>query len=92
MNTINAPALQSGKTLQIVVEIDGTICFVHDDELADLLDEGQSTLKRASHIEPDEHGQWFADLSPVDGETLGPFRLRGDALEAEKQWLHMNRL
>jgi hypothetical protein len=42
---------------------------------------------RASLVEPDEEGRWWADLSPVDGPLLGPFRQRSQALDAEEEWL-----
>lgn len=48
--------------------------------------------ERASHVEPDEFGAWFADLSPVAGPTLGPFALRSEALAAEAEWIENNRL
>ena len=51
---------------------------------------GQISIKRASHVEPDDDGQWLADLSPVDGPTLGPFPKRTDALAAEVDWLQNN--
>ena len=56
-------------------------------ETIDLHALGCSTVSRASHVEPDRHGRWFADLSPVDGPLLGPFRRRSEALAAEERWL-----
>ena len=56
-------------------------------EQIDLAALGELEIHRASHLEPDESGQWWADLSPVDGPTLGPFTRRSVALEAECQWL-----
>jgi hypothetical protein len=41
-------------------------------------------------VEPDAHGQWWADLSPVRGPTLGPFGIRSRALAAEMAWLEQN--
>jgi len=38
-------------------------------------------------VEPDEQGQWSAELSPVQGPILGPFDLRSHALAAETAWL-----
>ena len=35
---------------------------------------GTLAIKRASHVEPDGLGRWHADLSPVGGPFLGPFR------------------
>jgi hypothetical protein len=48
---------------------------------------GRVRIERASHVEPDDEGLWFADLGPVGGPVLGPFALRGDALAAEVTWL-----
>ncbi|MHB8866446.1 MAG: hypothetical protein ACYC6N_29010 [Pirellulaceae bacterium] len=39
-------------------------------------------------MEPDPPGRWHADLSPVGGPVLGPFRWRADALQAECCWLN----
>ncbi len=80
------------KTLQIVVETNGDLRFLHDDDLAPLFDEGTVSIERASHVEPDARGLWFADLSPVGGPRLSGFALRGEALQAEARWLHENRL
>lgn len=56
-------------------------------ETIDLQTLGTMTIERASHVEPDADGQWWAELSPVDGPTLGPFSRRTDALAAEQGWL-----
>jgi hypothetical protein len=42
---------------------------------------------RASHVEPDDVGDWYADLEPVGGPKLGPFKTRRMALAAEIDWL-----
>ena len=74
----------------LTVEEDGRLRFVYDDDLVDLLDEGDSTVRRASHVEPGEGG-WYADMTPSDGgPVLGPYRLRCDALTAELAWLRKN--
>jgi hypothetical protein len=48
---------------------------------------GPLTITRASHVEPDQQGCWWADLEPVQGPKLGPFNTRTQAIEAETQWL-----
>ncbi len=72
--------------LQMVVGTDGTVCFVYS-ELINLASLGPVQIHRASHVEPDEQGRWWADLSPVRGPALGPFHLRSDAVAAEVGWL-----
>ena len=72
---------------EITIRPDGSLQFIWDDELADLLDQGQGRVSRASHVEPNVHGQWEADLAPVGGPVLGPFRLRQQALDEEVAWL-----
>lgn len=56
-------------------------------EAIDLAALGAVAIRRASHVEPDAEGQWFADLSPAGGPMLGPFTMRSQALDAEQRWL-----
>jgi hypothetical protein len=49
-------------------------------------------VKRASHVEPDRNGKWVADLAPVGGPQLGPYRLRQEALSAEVAWINKHHL
>jgi hypothetical protein len=80
---------------------DGTVHFIYDDALAGLLGEGSSQVARASHVEPtaehDENGRptgntvWYADMAPVGGPMLGPFKLRETALAEEVAWLEKTR-
>jgi hypothetical protein len=56
-------------------------------EAIDLTCLGLSSIARASHVEPDEDGRWWADLAPMQGPKLGPYRLRSAALDAEQKWL-----
>lgn len=53
---------------------------------------GRQNIFRASHVEPDQDGAWWADLAPVAGPKLGPFKLRSAALAAESSWLEANHL
>lgn len=76
----------------IIVKPGGRIELIYTDDLNFLLSEGQARIERASHVEPDARGQWYADLSPVQGPVLGPFTLRQQALDAEVAWLEANRL
>ena len=72
--------------MQVVVQPTGTIRCLYDESI-DLSTLGQLTIRRASHVEPDANGQWFADLNPMDGPILGPFPRRSDALTAESHWI-----
>jgi hypothetical protein len=56
-------------------------------EAIDLRALGALSIQRASHVEPDSNGQWWADLAPSGGPRLGPFANRSDALQAEAIWL-----
>ena len=72
--------------MQLVIDASGTLRCVYDEQI-DLAAIGAMTISRASHVEPDEHGQWGADLALVGGPSLGPFDQRSQALAAEQQWL-----
>jgi hypothetical protein len=51
---------------------------------------GNVRIERASHVEPDVDGNWWADLAPSNGPVLGPFTHRSQALQAEHDWLTAN--
>jgi hypothetical protein len=72
--------------MQIVVQPDGSVCTLYD-EAIDLAALGQLTIRRASHVEPDEFGSWWADLALVGGPRLGPFDRRSLALTEERIWI-----
>jgi hypothetical protein len=74
----------------IEVRPDGSLKMLYDDSLKGLMAQGNTEVKRASDVEPDGKGGWTADLARVGGPVLGPFALREEALEAEKQWLWNN--
>lgn len=75
--------------MQIVIEAGGNVRCIYA-ETIDLTALGQTTINRASHVEPDNTGQWWADLNPVNGPRLGPFSLRSEALQAEQAWLEQH--
>lgn len=75
----------------LVVDRRGTVRCLYT-EAIDLLTLGSLSIRRASQVEPDDQGQWWADLSPVAGPCLGPFALRSEALAAEEAWLQTHRL
>ncbi len=72
--------------MQLMINPNGSVRCVYD-ETIDLPTLGPLEIRRASHVEPDERGQWIVDLSPVSGPVLGPFAHRSQALTAERQWL-----
>ena len=75
--------------MQIIIAPGGVVRCVYGEEI-DLAAIGNPTISRASHVEPDQHGRWLVDLSPVSGPTLGPFNHRSEALAAEHSWLDSN--
>ena len=72
--------------MQLLIDPKGQVRCVYD-ETIDLAVFGRLHIARGSHVEPDERGQWLADLAPVSGPTLGPFASRSQALAAERSWL-----
>ena len=77
--------------MELVVGCDGGVKCIYDEAL-DLRELGKLQITRASHLEPDRDGFWWADLGPVDGPVLGPYRNRTEALGAERGWLLAARL
>ena len=75
--------------MDVVITPDGTVTTLYT-ELLDLAALGAMNIARASQVEPDDRGQWFAQL--IDGPTLGPYPRRSDALAAEVEWLTAHRL
>ncbi|MGL6195478.1 MAG: hypothetical protein ACRC2T_11725 [Thermoguttaceae bacterium] len=73
--------------MEIHINQTGTVSYVYN-ELVDLSPLGKTQIKRASYVEPDDTGKWFADLSPVQGPVLGPFFMRSEAVQAEVAYLH----
>ena len=75
--------------MELIFESSGSARCVYSDTLP-LASIGRLRIERASHVEPNDKGEWIADLSPVSGPTLGPFSKRADAIAAEVQWLRDN--
>ena len=73
----------------VVIDPTGTVTTLYT-ELLDLAALGTQSIARASHVEPDAAGHWFANI--VDGPRLGPFSRRSEALAAEVAWLTAHRL
>jgi len=72
--------------MELVISPAGIVRCIYGEDL-DLHALGSPQIQRASAVEPDEFGQWWADLSPVSGPRLGPFIRRGEAVGAEVNWL-----
>jgi hypothetical protein len=72
--------------MELVVGCDGGVRCIYDEAL-DLRELGKLQITRASHVEPDAEGNWFADMGPSGGPVLGPYGSRTEALGAERRWL-----
>lgn len=72
--------------MELVVDAGGSVRCIYGEEL-DLREIGRLQITRASHVEPDAEGFWWADMGPVGGPVLGPLKSRSEALGAEKGWL-----
>jgi hypothetical protein len=70
--------------MQLVIDAQGTVHTLYDESL-DLRSLGPAVIRRASHVEPDAEGQWWAEI--LGGPRLGPFERRSAAIEAELAWL-----
>lgn len=77
----------TGETeVELVVAADGAARCIHDEAL-DLPELGELQITRASHVEPDAEGYWWAAMGPSGGPVLGPYGSRTEALRAEREWL-----
>jgi hypothetical protein len=72
--------------MELIVAAGGGVRCLYG-ETIDLAELGPLAIVRASHVEPDEQGCWSADLAPVGGPVLGPYRRRSEALAAEAAWI-----
>jgi hypothetical protein len=73
--------------MELIVDLArGAVRGLYDEAIA-LAAIGRVMIERASHVEPDADGCWWADLAPVGGPRLGPYLFRSEALAAERSWL-----
>lgn len=95
------------KELDIIIDENGDLHFVYDDELADVFYGEDVRTTRASHVEPHPSGNgWTADMRPMGGPILfgdnrecwlngasewPGFPTRAEALAAEREWLRKER-
>ena len=77
--------------MNVRIDPRGTVRALYS-EVLDLTGLGWGRIDRASRVEPDAAGCWWADLGPSGGPVLGPFRRRSEALAAEVRWLEGHRL
>jgi hypothetical protein len=75
--------------VQLVIEPSGAVRAIYS-EVINLAALGSPAISRASYVEPDQHGRWWVDLSPVGGPVLGSFECRSEALAAEQEWLEIH--
>ena len=74
--------------MQIVIKPTGVFIGIYSDSF-EYENIGRPQIRRASHVEPDTTGHWFADMSPIDGPTLGPFDKRNEAIDAELEFINL---
>ena len=55
--------------MQLVIRTDGSMTCLYSETLA-LADFGRLSIQRASHVEPDTNGQWYADMTKEDSSFL----------------------
>ena len=70
--------------VELVVDAGSDVRCIYGEELH-LRAVGKLQITRASHVEPDREGFWWANMGPSGGPVLGLFRGRTEALERE--WL-----
>jgi hypothetical protein len=73
-------------SIHLVISTTGEIRCLYGEELP-LATLGTLSIARASYVEPDRSGKWFADLSPAGGPRLGPYEQRSLAIKKEIAWL-----
>jgi hypothetical protein len=77
--------------MRLVIDTQANVRGLYD-EAFDLSPLGEASIRRASHVEPDESGHWWADLAPSGGPKLGPFAGRSEAIAAEIAWVEAHGL
>jgi hypothetical protein len=77
--------------MRLVIDGQATVRCLYD-EAFDLSPLGELSIRRASHVEPDAAGRWWADLAPSGGPKLGPFDRRSEAIAAEMAWIEAHAL
>lgn len=70
--------------LDLVIGLDGAVSCIYG-ELLDLRQISTLSITRASHVEPDADGHWWADMGPSGRPVLGPDGSRSEPLAAERE-------
>ena len=78
--------MSAAEPTELFCRPDGRVELIYT-EAFDAAPLGRGLIRRASHVEPDGDGRWWADLAPSGGDRLGPFASRSAALAAERAWL-----
>ena len=87
----------------VIVNEDGSLQAIYNDDLVEIFTLGHSRIRRASNVEPSTNGRdgWVVDMEPCGGPVLFadgvsltvrdphrlPFTTRKAALDAEVAWL-----
>jgi len=77
--------------VKITVDRQGTLRTIYSEGL-DLSQLGKVLIKRASQVEPDTCGLWWADMALSGGPNFGPFVRRSEAIAVEVAWLENHSL
>jgi hypothetical protein len=73
--------------MNLLIRPDGTVECIYA-ESVDLSTLGTPDIERASHVEPDKQGRWWAKIKTRFCQTnLGPFPKRSAAIAAEVRFL-----
>lgn len=76
--------------MRLIFDTTGGVRTIHSDAIVPILREvgPVKITKHVSHVDPDEGGDWWADMSPIAADVrLGPFKTRAEALAAEAAWI-----
>jgi hypothetical protein len=77
--------------MQLLIDPQGKVRCLYSEDI-DLATLGRLTVRRASSVDVDAQGKWWADLALSGGPRLGPFEKRSMALQAEEGWLQIDML
>ena len=70
--------------MQMVIDTKGQVHCLYSETL-DLTALGSLSIRRASHVEADDTGQWWADLAPVDEAGARAWFQRGEIYFKKKE-------